>query len=128
MRNGPSTGDAEAGASVEGAELKAADEYRLERLTWFGLVGVLVVTGILPEWLALHRGFTPLAAALVLFASGNLRYRRGWRVSFSIWAGGGLSVALAGLNFVSRPDLDLSLAVIVIAVFIIAAGVFTRQN
>ncbi len=121
-------GDAEAGASVEAEAAKTDDEHRLERLTWFGLVGVLVVTGILPDWMTLHRGVAPLVAALVLFVSGVFRFRRGWRVSISIWAAGIALLLLAGFNFLSRPDLDLSLAVIVIAVFMIAAGVFTREN
>ena len=122
------TGAPRADANVEAAEPKPADEYRLERLTWFGLVGVLVVTGILPDWLPLHRGVAPLAAALVLFVSAFLRYRRGWRVSIATWAAGALLMMLAGFNFVSRPDLDLSLAVIVIAVYMIGAGVFKREN
>ena len=119
--------DGQLTGAVEAAAIKSADEYRLERLTWFGLVGVLAVTGILPDWLALHPGLTPLAAGLLLLVSGILRYRRGWRVGFSIWAAG-LLLALAGFNFLSRPDLDLSLAVIVIAGFIIAAGIFTRED
>ena len=120
--------DGQITGAAEAAALKSADEYRLERLTWFGLVGALAVTGILPDWLTLHPGLTPLAAGLLLLISGILRYRRGWRVGFSIWAACSLSLALAGFNFLSRPDLDLSLAVVVIAGFIIAAGIFTREE
>ena len=46
-------------AADDPAEPKTAEEFRVERLTWFGLVGVLVITGVLPDWLNLHRGINP---------------------------------------------------------------------
>lgn len=100
----------------------------MERLTWFGLVGALVITGILPSWLTPHPGLTPLAAGLILVVSGLLQYRRGWRVGFSIWVAGILLLLMAGFSFINRPDLDMSFAVIVIAAILIAAGVFTRES
>ena len=115
-------------AADDPAEPKTAEEFRVERLTWFGLVGVLVITGVLPDWLNLHRGITPLVAGLILIISGILQYRRGWRVSFSTWVAGTLLLVMSGFGFVMRPDLDLSLAVIVIAVLVIATGVFTRES
>ncbi len=110
------------------AQPKTAAEYRVERLTWFGLVGILVVSSAIPEWLALHHGVTPLLAGFLLLLSGIYQYRKGWRVGLSSWAGGIIALVLAGINFLSRPDLDLSLLVILIAVIIIALGIFTREN
>ena len=107
---------------------KSAHEHQIERLTWFGIVGVLVITGALPEWLALHNGIAPLASGLVLMLSGLLQYRRGFRVGYSTWVAGTLLLVMAGFSFLSRPNLDLSLVVIVIAIFIVGAGIFTRET
>ena len=100
----------------------------MERLTWFGLVGTLVITGILPSWLSLHRGLTPLLTGLILIVSSVLQYQRGWRVGFITPMAGALLLAMAGFSFISRPDLDMSFAVIVIAAMVIASGVFTRES
>lgn len=114
--------------SDHSAASKSAEEYRIERLTWFGLVGVLVITGVLPDWLALHHGVAPLGAGTVLVISAVIRRRRGWRIGFSTWFAGTLLLVIAGFSFVSRPDLDLSLAVIVVAVTMIALGILSRDH
>ena len=115
-------------ATEEAAEPRSADAYRVERLTWFGLVGILVITGVLPEWLSLHNGVTPLAAGLVLVLSSFFQYRQKHQAGLSGWVAGTLLLALACFNFFSRQDLDLSLLVIVIVVIVIALGVFTRES
>ena len=107
--------------------LESAESYRIQRLTWLAIVGILVVDGALPAWLSLHVGLTPLAAALVFIVSGVTRRRRGMRKQPSTWFAGALMLATAGLNFISRPDLDLSLVVIFSAVSIIALGIFRRN-
>ncbi len=109
-------------------ESKSADEHRIERLTWFGIVGVIVISGVLPNWLTLHNGITPLATGLILIFSGFLQYRRGFRVAYSTWVAGTLLLVIAGFSFLSRPDLDLSLVVILSAIFVVGAGVFTRET
>ena len=115
-------------ATETAPEAKSAHEYRVERLTWFGIVGVLVITGALPEWLAFHNGMTPLATGLILILSGTLRYRRQLRVGYSTWVAGTLLLIMAGFNFLSRPELDLSLVVIVIAIIVIGLGIFTWET
>ena len=107
---------------------KSAAESKIERLTWFALVGILVIANTFGGWLSLHYGFTPLAAGVVLIVSGLHQYRRGWTVGYSTWIAGTLLLVTAGLSFISRPDLDLSLVVIVISAIIIALGVFTRET
>lgn len=110
------------------SEPKSEDERRIERLTWFGIVGVLVISGALPSWLNLHNGVTPLATGCILMLSGFLQYRRGCRVGYTTWVAGTLLLAVAGFNFANRPDLDLSLIAIVVAIFVVVAGVFTRET
>lgn len=110
------------------SELKSEEERRLERLTWFGVVGVLVITGALPIWLNLHNGVTPLATGGILILSGFAQYRRGYRVGYTTWVAGTLLLAAAGFNFVSRPDLDLTLLAIVAAIVVVGAGIFTRET
>ena len=120
--------DAKIVATEEAAEPKSADAYKIERLTWFGLVGALVVTGVLPDWLSLHNGVTPLAAGLVLILSSIFQYRRKHQGRYSGWVAGTLLLALACFSYFSRPDLDVSLLVVVIVVIVIALGVFTRES
>ena len=115
-------------ASENSSQPKSADEFKSERITWFGLVAILIVAGALPDSLSLHKGLLPLLAGIVLIFSGIYQYRRQWRVSFSTWVGGTLLLVMAGFGFVSRPDLDLSVAVVVIAIVIIALGIFTRET
>ena len=109
------------------AQPDSGDDARLERWTWLGVVGVLVVTGALPDTLAPHTGLTPLAASLILLLAGGLRLRRGLRARRSHWIAGAVLLAVAGVNFLSRPDLDLSLLVVVIAALVIGAGILTRE-
>lgn len=85
------------------SELKSGDEYRIERFTWFRIVGILVISGALPTGLALPNGIAPLAA-------------------------GSLLLGMACFSSLSLPQLDLSLPIIVITIFIIGAGVFTRET
>jgi len=109
-------------------ELKSEDKCRIERMTWFGIVGVLVVTGAFPAWLTLHNGITPLATGSILILSGFLQYRRGYRVGYTTWVAGTLLLATAGFIFGNRPDLDLSLIAIVAAIVVVGAGIFTRET
>ena len=44
------------------------------------------------------------------------------------WVAGTLLLVMKGFNFLSRPELDLSLAAIVSAIFVIGAGFFTRET
>lgn len=115
-------------AADSASDAKSEDECRIERATWFGIVGVLVVTGALPPWLTLPYGVTPLATGCILILSGFLQYRRGYRVGYTTWVAGTLLLATAGYNFVNRPDLDLTLIAIVAAIFVVGAGVFTRET
>lgn len=107
---------------------KTAHAYRLERLTWFGLVAVLAVTDVLPDWLALHHGAAPLAAGMVFMLAAIVQHRHGGRIPLSSWAAGTLFLVIAGFNFVSRPDLDLSIVIVVVAVVTIALGTFSRSG
>ena len=115
-------------AAETASEPKSEDERRIERLTWFGIVGVLVMTGALPSWLTLHNGVTPLATGCILIFSGLMQYRRGFRVGYTTWVAGTLLLVAAGFNFVNRPDLDLSLLAIVAAIIVVGAGIFTRET
>ncbi len=115
-------------AADTASEPKSDDECRIERFTWFAVVGVLVITGALPSWLTLHNGVTPLATGCILMLSGFLQYRRGFRVGYLTWVAGTLLLVSAGFNFASRPDLDLSLIAIVAAIIVVGAGIFTRET
>ena len=107
---------------------KTSAELRTERVTWFGLVGVLIAAGIVPDWLALHNAFTPMCAGLVLVASGVYQNRQKWRVGFTTWVAATLMLVMAIYNIVDRPDLDLSFVVIVMVAIVIALGVFTNET
>jgi hypothetical protein len=98
----------------------------LERLSWFGLVGVLIVAGIAPDWLSLHNGVTPLAAGLVLLATALLELRRAGIKLLTRWIAGMALPLIAGFNIFSRPELDLSLLVVVVAIIVIGRGIFVR--
>ena len=104
------------------------EQYRLERLSWFGLVGVLVVAGIAPDWLSLHNGVAPLAAGLVLSATALLELRRAGTKSLTRWVAGIVLLLIAGFNIFSRPELDLSLLVVVVALIVIGSGIFVRDR
>ncbi len=82
---------------------KTSAELRTERVTWFGLVGVLIAAGIVPDWLALHNAFTPMCAGLVLVASGVYQNRQKWRVGFTTWVAATLMLVMAIYNIVDRP-------------------------
>ena len=107
---------------------KSAEHYRLERLSWFGLVGVLIATGTVTEWLSLQHGVTPLAAGLVLLATAILELRRSGSSAISRWVASIALLLISGFNFVSRPDLDLSLLVLVVAIVLIGSGAFKRDR
>lgn len=107
---------------------RSAEEYKAERLTWFALVAALVIGNTMPGWLTIRHGFTPLAAGVVLLVSSGWQFRRGWRVGNTTWVAATLMLLSAGFSFFSRPDLDLSLVVILVTVSIIAAGIFTRET
>ena len=113
---------------AEAPQPRSAGDYRIERFTWFGVVGVLVITDALPDWLSLHQGLTPLAAGLVFILSGVVRKRRGWSMPLFIWVAGTLLLVMAGFNFLSQPALDLSLVVVVFATIVITMGVFRRDR
>ena len=107
---------------------KTAAELRVERMTWFGLVGVMILAGVLENWLALHVALVPLGAGLTLIASGLVQLRRKWRVGFTTWLAGILLLLMAAYNIVARPDLDLSLVVILLSALVIAIGVFRNET
>lgn len=115
-------------ATDTATQMKTEEERRIERLTWFGIVGVLVISGALPSWLTLHHGITPLATGGILILSGFLQYRRGYRVGYTTWVAGTLLLATAAFIFLNRPDLDLSLLAIVAAILVVGAGIFTRET
>ena len=97
-------------------------------MTWFGLVGILVVSSIMPDGIAMPNALTPLAAGLVLILSGVYQHRQKWRVHFSTWAAGILMLAMAIYNVFERPELDLSFVVIILTVIVIAIGAFTNET
>ena len=107
---------------------KSANELRAERMTWFGLVGILVVSSIMPDGIAMPNALIPLAAGLVLILSGVYQRRQKWRVHFSTWAAGALMLAMAIYNVFERPELDLSFVVIILTVIVIAIGAFTNET
>ena len=107
---------------------KTSAELRIERLTWFGLVGVLVLPGILPGWLTPHNALTPFFAGLVLISSGIYQHRQKWRVSFSTWVAGTISFGMAIYSLLERPELDMSFPVVLLAVFVIGIGIFVNDT
>ena len=119
--------EAETSSSDETAAPASADAYRIERLAWFAVVAVLVITEALPDWLALHQGVAPLAAGLVFLVAGVMLRRRAGIMRPAHWLAGALLLATAGFNFFSRPDLDLSIVAVVGAAFMIAHSIFARN-
>ncbi|MDE2819461.1 MAG: hypothetical protein OXI40_07005 [Chloroflexota bacterium] len=107
---------------------KTSAELRVERLTWFGLVGALVIPGILPDWLTLHNALTPFFAGFVLIASGIYQHRQKWTVGFSTWVAGTISFGIAIYNLLERPELDMTLPVVLLAVFVIGIGIFADET
>ncbi|MCY3781086.1 MAG: hypothetical protein OXG78_12305 [Chloroflexi bacterium] len=120
--------DAEISTHSEAPALRAADEYRLERLAWFAVVGILLVTDMLQHWLTLHHGLTPLVTGIVFLTWSITRLRRGLGISLSGWVSSALLFATAGYSFFSRPEQDLSLIVVACAATVIALGIFVRDS
>lgn len=115
--------------STEEAVLaKTSAELRIERLTWFALVAVLVLPGIVPDWLALHNALVPLLTGIALVASGIYQHRQRWRVSFSTWVAGTLSLGIAAYSALERPQLDMTLPVVLLVVFVIGLGILTNET
>ena len=115
-------------ATEEPVLAKTSAELRIERLTWFGLVGVLVIPGILPDWLTLHNALTPFFAGLALLASGMYQHRQKWRVGFSTWVAGTISIGIAIYSLLERPELDMTFPVVLLAVFVIGIGIFVNET
>ncbi|MCY4021621.1 MAG: hypothetical protein OXG39_19635 [Chloroflexi bacterium] len=115
-------------ATEEPVLAKTSAELRIERLTWFGLVAVLVIPSIAPDWLTLHNALSPLFAGFVLIASGIYQHRRRWRVGFSTWVAGTISFGIAIYSLLERPELDMTLPVVLLAVFVIGIGVFANET
>jgi len=110
------------------ASKKSAKELRAERITWFALVAIFVVSSIIPEDTVVPNAVTPFAAGVVLIFSGIYQYAKKWRVHFVTWIAGTLMLVMAGYNVVNRPDLDLSFAVIILVALVIAMGIFTNET
>ncbi len=110
------------------ANRKSAKELRAERITWFALVAIFVVSSIIPEDTVIPNALTPMAAGIVLIISGIYQYAQKWRVHFVTWIAGTLMLVMAGYNIVNRPDLDLSFAVIILVAIVIAMGIFTNET
>lgn len=115
-------------ATEEPVLAKTSAELRIERLTWFGLVGVLVIPSIVPVWLAPHNALSPFLAGLVLIASGIYQHRQKWRVGFSTWVAGTISFGIAVYSLLERPELDMSFPVVLLAVFVIVIGIFVNET
>ncbi|MCY4070919.1 MAG: hypothetical protein OXG60_06445 [Chloroflexi bacterium] len=115
-------------AAEEPVLAKTSAELRIERLTWFGLVGVLVVPSIVPDWLTLHNALIPSFAGLVLITSGIYQYRQKWRVGFSTWVAGTISFGMAIYSLLERPELDMTFPVVLLAVFVIGIGIFVNET
>lgn len=72
-------------ASEQPSTSEAGAVYRIQRISWFAIVGLLVIGDLLPAWLSLHNGLTPLAAGIVFFLAGIMRRRGGWQHELSSW-------------------------------------------
>lgn len=110
------------------AKKKSDKELRAERLTWFALVAIFVISSIVPEDTVIPNAVTPFAAGVVLIISGIYQYAKKWRVHFITWIAGTLMLVMAGYNVFNRPDLDLSFAVIILVAVVIAMGIFTNET
>lgn len=107
---------------------KSAKELRVERLTWFALVAIFVISSIIPEGTPIPTAVTPFAGGMVLIISGIYQYAKKWRVSFITWIAGTLMLVMAAYNVTTRPDLDLSFMVIILVAIVIAVGIFTNET
>lgn len=110
------------------AKKKSAQEARVERITWFALVAIFIISTVIPEDTVIPNAVTPFAAGVVLIVSGIYQYMRKWRVHFVTWIAGTLMLVMAGYNIANRPDLDLSFAVILLVALVIAMGIFTNET
>lgn len=110
------------------ARNKSAKELRVERMTWFALVAIFVISSIIPEGTPIPNAVTPFAGGLVLIFSGIYQYAKKWRVNFTTWIAGTLMLVMAGYNITNRPDLDLSFIVIILVAIVIAMGIFTNET
>lgn len=120
--------EAETAFSDETLSAEVDGAHQLQRITWLGVVGVLVFTELVPDWLALHSGATPLAAGIVFGISGVMRRARGFPMRLSSWVACVLLLATAALGYISRPDWDLSLVVVVCAACVITLELFSRDR
>jgi hypothetical protein len=108
---------------------KSNAEARVERITWFLLVGIFAVLSLLqdsavdiPNW------FVPLSGCIVLIGSGVVQYLRRWHVSPVTWLAGALLGGLAYVNLRVNPDRSfLGLSLIVFA-GVILIGLLTGET
>ncbi len=107
---------------------KSAKELRVERLTWFALVAIFVISSIIPEGTPIPNAVTPFAGGMVLIMSGIYQYAKKWRVNFVTWIAGTLMLVMAAYNVTTRPDLDLAFMVIILVAIVIAVGIFTNET
>ena len=110
------------------ARRKSQKELRVERITWFALVAIFVIASIIPEGTAIPNAVTPFIAGVILLLSGIYQYINKWRVNFTTWIAGTLMLVMGAYSVTTRPDLDLSLPVIILVAIVIAVGVFTNET
>lgn len=106
---------------------KSAAEARVERLTWFFLVLIIAVISLIPEG-AIPNAYIPFAGAVVLLGSGLYQYSRRWRVSPVTWIAGSIMLVMGGYNAYSRPDADLTGAVLITFALVILFGTLTGET
>ncbi|RMG86509.1 MAG: hypothetical protein D6712_07345 [Chloroflexi bacterium] len=109
------------------ARRKTRAEEKVERLTWFALVGIFAVLSLLPEN-TFPNYAVPLAGAIVLFLSGFYQYARKWRVSPITWVAASILLVAAGYGWRVNPQIDLLPVSLLAFMIIIGFGVLTGET
>lgn len=112
------------------ARRKSDDEARVERITWFLMVGVFAIIYFIdpetqesiPNWIV------PVSGAAILLGSGIYQYTRRWRVSPVTWVAGTVMLLLAAINLSVNPDQNFYGITLLVFAGVIGVGVLTGET
>lgn len=107
---------------------KTGREARIERLTWYAIVLIVIMMNFFDQNLVLPSYIIPLIIASILIVSGVYQQMQGYGVSLISW---GVAIALilfAAFEIYYNLPFDLRLLSIVGVVVVIVSGVITNEG
>ena len=112
------------------ARSKTSQEAKVERMTWYAMVVVLIIMLYFDRSLNAPPFVAPLAIAAIIIISGVYQQlKRGYRTSLISWTVA-IALIIAGIYeiYYNIPFIDLRLAAILAVVVVIGFGVLTNEG